>query len=142
MTSKCYGTIFTQWPVSGCNAAYWALTIAALLFTYKYHISATALYSQLEKNSNILPSKGNCGSSGRHLPLVSLRAWRVATFLVFISQTYLAVFAFRLTYYWIHALRDWALRQENGSRPVIMQVCSPHRFFPHEKKKQPSLAFV
>lgn len=51
---------------------------------------------------------------------ISLRAWRVATFLVMISQTYLAIFTAQLTYSWIHKLQEWELRQEDGSRPVIM----------------------
>ena len=150
--------ISTPWPPisSGFNhAAYWALALSALVFTYQYHVQAqariTALcgHSQLEKisivfHSTTIATITTTGSSpSRHqppLPLphspndmrslsLSLRSWRVATFLVFISQTLLALFAVRFTYSWIHKVYEWALREENGSRAVIMSV-SPHLFLP------------
>ena len=150
MPLKCSTGIFAQWPLSGCNAAYWGLAIAALIFTYQYHRSATALYARHEKTSTILPdhhSDSGFGSSCRQQPLanglnLSMSAWRVATYLVFISQTFVAIFAAQLTYGWLHTLHEWALRQENGSRPVIMQV-SPlttavhHPYLQTLKKQHP-----
>lgn len=133
MPLQCPTTIFTPWPLSGCNAAYWGLAVAALIFTYRYHRSTMALYSQLEKNSAVFPgshSGFDFGFSCRQPPLpnglhLSPRAWQVVTYLVFISQTFVAIFAAQLTYGWLHTLHEWALRQENGSRPVIMQVFPP-----------------
>lgn len=130
MTSKCH-TIFNLWPLSGCSAVYWALAISALVFMYQYHSSVAALYSQLE-TSIMLPTTGSTGRQPQPNGK-SPRAWRVATFLVFISQTYLAIFAALFTYSCIHELKKWALRQESGSRPVIMQVFPPQSFPPKDE---------
>lgn len=129
MEWKCHQLAYL-WPISGCNAAYWAMAIAALVFIYQFHRSATALYSQLEKNCITSTDFGSGSASSNHrLPFpnglglgldLSLRTWRVATFLFFLSQTFLAIFAARFTFSWIQTLREWASRQENGSRPVIM----------------------
>ena len=128
MEWKCHQLTYL-WPISACNAAYWAMVIAALVFTYQYHRSATALYSQLEKNPiTSTDNSSSSASSSRQLPLLlnglglglSVRAWRAVMFLVFLSQTFLAAFTALFTYSWIQTLREWASRQENGSRPVVV----------------------
>lgn len=154
MEFKCH-PIPNPWPISSCSAGYWGVTIIALIFTYQYHKSATALCSQLEKNTITSPddcsgSGFGSGSSRRQSPPLSnnlnlsLRTWRVAAYLVFLSQTLLALFAAQSTYSWIHTLHQWASRQESGSRPVIMQVPPPDYLtalpLPSRKEKEQRLS--
>lgn len=130
MISKCF-PFSSLWSITWCNTACWIMVISALIFIYQYYLSVIALFIQFEASVRF-PTISTSGTTTvpelphpRQHPLLngkSLTLWRIATCVSFLLHTYLAFFAGLITYTCISQVREWAMHNEDGVRPVIMLV--------------------